>query len=308
MSTRTRRRGHIFFLHFGTLVLIVTYFVALGPPPFQPDAVRRALRVGLVASSAYIAIARRRGELKQFDIGVWLMFAAGVLGSLGSGPLIPLFQHYSPAVVPATLGFTALVPMLIGREPFTVHFARDTTPAWQMRTAEFPAIIRAVSAWWVAVFFSAAALAAWDPLDWHFTTLYPNLVIVVLGLSAALWLPPLYLKLFPPGLPTHIEPLVMGMPLVFDKRAAGDTRACIQFRVSGEDPADYHLRIERGRCRSFEGAADAPDLTVHTPGPVWLQIARGELDGTRALMDGLYRVEGNLDILVKMQEWFPVRR
>jgi hypothetical protein len=295
-------------MHLGTLFLIILYFVFCGPPPFAPDAVRRALRVGLVATSIYVVIARGRGELKQFDVGLWIMFAVGVVGTITDGPVLALFQHYSPAVVPATLGLTALVPLLLGREPFTVHFARDITPAWQMRTPEFAAINRVATGYWALLFFVAATLAASTPLDWHFTALYPNLLIVLAGLPAALWLPPLYLKLFPPGLPTQIEPLVMGMPFVFDGRAAGDTRACIQFRVSGADPVDYHLRIGEGRCESFEGPAEAPDLTVHTPGPVWVRIAHGQLDGTRALMDGLYRAEGDLAILVKMNEWFPTQR
>src|SRR5438093_900258 len=114
-----------------------------------------------------------------------------------------------------------------------------------------------------------------------------------IGVTATVWLPPLYFRLFPPAFPRAVEPLIMGMPLVFDRKAARDTRASIQFRVSGSEPGDYYLDIARGRCRSFEGIAPAADLTVYTPGTVWLKIAHGELDGERALRDGLYRAEGD---------------
>jgi putative sterol carrier protein len=100
----------------------------------------------------------------------------------------------------------------------------------------------------------------------------------------------------------------MGMPMVFDRNAARDTRASIQFRVSGSEPGDYYLDIARGRCRSFEGVAPAADLTVYTPDTVWMRIARGELDGERALREGLYRAEGDFALLSKIPEWFPKRR
>jgi len=38
-----------------------------------------------------------------------------------------------------------------------------------------------------------------------------------------------------------------------DPVLAGDDRAVIQFRVSGREAGDYHIHIERGRCRSFAG-------------------------------------------------------
>jgi hypothetical protein len=127
-------------------------------------------------------------------------------------------------------------------------------------------------------------------------------------MTANLWLPLLYFKVFPPSLPRAVDALVMGMPLAFDRRAARDARASIQFRVSGDEAGDYYLRIERGTCRSFEGMAPAADLTVYTPDEVWVRIARGELDGGKALAEGLYRAEGDLDVLAKLGDWFPPRR
>jgi hypothetical protein len=221
---------------------------------------------------------------------------------------VSLYQRYSPAILFAAFGLTAFLPLLVGPEPFTVHFARRQVPRWQLELPSFAAITRLLAAYWVIIFFAAMALASWAPTDWRFTLLYPNLVIFALGLPAALWLPPLYMKAFPPALPDRIEPLIMGMPLVFDPAAAGDGRATIQFDVTGAEAGTFHLRIEGGRCRSFEGAYRDPDLIVHTPDAVWKQIARGELDGGRALAEGLYRVEGDYAVLAKLNAWFPSRR
>jgi hypothetical protein len=161
-----------------------------------------------------------------------------------------------------------------------------------------------MTAYWGLVFFLAAGLCLWSPRDWHFTVLYPNLVIFIIGIPASFWLPPLYLKLFPSGLPHTIEPLIMGLPFVFDRKAASDTQATIQFCVSGLEAGNYYVRIARGRCESFFGVAASPDLTVHTPDTVWLRIAHGELDGARALQEGLYHAEGDFTVLTKMKDWF----
>ena len=100
---------------------------------------------------------------------------------------------------------------------------------------------------------------------------------------------------FPPG---------VAMPLAFDAKAADGVTAHIQFQVSGEEPGQYHLRIAGGRCESVEGVAPEPDLTVYTPDAVWARIARGEMDGGKALAEGLYQAEGDLMVLAKMREWF----
>src|SRR5262245_3588508 len=126
-------------------------------------------------------------------------------------------------------------------------------------------------------------------------------------MTAPLWLLPLYMKVFPPALPTSIEPILLGMPMVFDRKAAGSNRASFQFHVSGNEPGDYVLKVANGRCESFLGTTPQPDVTVHTPDAVWIRIARGELDGTRALQEGLYRADGDFTLLPRLVEWFPGR-
>jgi len=304
-----RHVTRFFFMQIGSFVPVIVYFYLCGRAGFSADGVRHALLVALVVDSAYIALAWSQREAKQFDAGIWSLFAFGTLATrAGAEPVLWLYQHYSPTLLFVTLGLTALVPLLLGRETFTYYFARRQFPAWQLKVPEFHDVSRVMTVYWTLLFFTAAGLCAWAPTDWHFTVLFPNLLIFGLGMTAILWMPPLYFRFFPPALPRAIEPLIMGMPMVFDRKAARDTRASIQFRVSGNEPGDYYLAIARGKCRSFEGIAPAADLTVYTPDTVWLRIARGELDGEGALRDGLYRAEGDFALLAKMGEWFRSRR
>src|SRR5439155_1669307 len=143
-------------------------------------------------------------------------------------------------------------------------FSCRQLPRWQLKVPEFHDVSRVMTLYWTFLFFTAAGLGTSAPTDWRCTFLYPNLMLFGIGVTATVWLPPLYFRLFPPAFPRAVEPLIMGMPLVFDRKAARDTRASIQFRVSGSEPGDYYLDIARGRCRSFEGIAPAADLTVYT--------------------------------------------
>jgi putative sterol carrier protein len=65
-----------------------------------------------------------------------------------------------------------------------------------------------------------------------------------------------------------------------------------------------HLRIAGGACTFHEGPADKPDLTLKTPADVWLKISKGELNGQQAFMDRRYQVEGDLNLLLKMNRLF----
>ena len=306
LGTRVTRA---FFMHLGSFVAVIVYFHLCEQVAYSAIGVRSALLVGLTLTIGYMALAYSQEELKQFDFGLLLMFLWGTLGAYaGMDSVLALFQHHSAAVMFITLGLVALVPLLLGRETFTYYFARRQTPQWQQKLPEFAAINRVMTAYWALLFFLSASLCLWSPRDWHFTVLYPNLLIFIVGIPASLWLPPLYLKLFPSGLPQTIEPLIMGLPLVFDRKAARDTRATIQFCVSGTEAGNYYVQIAHGRCESFVGTAASPDLTIHTQDTVWLRIACGELDGAQALQEGLYRAEGDFAMLMNMKDWFGRKR
>jgi hypothetical protein len=244
-------------------------------------------------------------ELKYFDFGLWLIFALGTLGAfIGLETILRLFQWYSPAILFLTLGLVALIPLLLGRETFTYYFARRKTPLWQQKLPTFAEINRVMTAYWSGVFFLSAGIAAYSPLDWRFTFLYPNLLIFLVGIPAEFWLPPLYLKLFPAALPRSAEALIMGLPFSFNRAAAKNAQATIQFHVSGVDNNSYYVDIAHGKCESVMGEAASPNLTIHTPEATWVRIVHGELDGAQALREGLYTAEGDLSILLKFREWF----
>ena len=257
------RFTRIFYMHVGSFVAVLVFGIRLAGAGDSVDGVQDALLVALIVETAYVALAARRHEIKYADYCLWTLFAVGtLLVRAGVVPAIFLFQHYPTTLFFSTFGLMALVPLLLGLETFTYYYARRQTPRWQQNLPTFHSINRLMAALWTLIFFTGASIAALAPHDWHFSVLYPNLLVFVVGAPAPLWITPLYLRLFPPTLPETVEPLIMGMPFAFDRRAAGDTDTHIQFCVSGVDAGNYYLQIAKGTCESFEGRTPTPDLTI----------------------------------------------
>ena len=301
------RIARFFFAHLGTLISIVAFIVIAGSEQMSEAGVARGLWTAFTLASAYLLLAWGMGEHKQFDVVVWALFGLGVLAVVaGIRPLVYAYRVYFGALLFGSFAVAAAVPLVLGREPFTHWHAVRGTPSWQHATPAFTSSNRVLTAFWAVLFTLATISCVSYPFDPTYTFVYPNLLVLV-GITSPYWLLPLWFKLVPPPMPDRAEPLIMGMPFVFDPKAAAGERALIQFRVTGERPGEYYVAVKDGRCESFEGRADRADVTVHTPDQVWVDIAAGRLDGTQAIADGRYTVEGDYLVLAKLQTWFPTR-
>jgi putative sterol carrier protein len=94
------------------------------------------------------------------------------------------------------------------------------------------------------------------------------------------------------------------MPMGFDSEAAGNTRATIQFKFSGEVEGDCHFKIENGKIQAAQGLAEKPDLTIEAPFNVWLDIMTGKADGQQMFMEQKYKVAGDFSLLLRMSQLF----
>jgi multimeric flavodoxin WrbA/putative sterol carrier protein len=137
------------------------------------------------------------------------------------------------------------------------------------------------------------------------------ILILLIALPFVKMYPSYYLKKqFAPGpldlsaFPNTARELISLMPLGLDSDAARGLKADIQFDLTGEGGGKMFLSIADGGCQFREGEIPSPVLTIHAPGEVWLKMARGEMDRPKALMDGLFHVEGDMNLLMKMSALF----
>ncbi|OQX18595.1 MAG: hypothetical protein BWK76_07095 [Desulfobulbaceae bacterium A2] len=95
-----------------------------------------------------------------------------------------------------------------------------------------------------------------------------------------------------------------GMASRFNQQAGGGFTGAIQFHLTGAKPEDHFLAIDEGGCVARTGTAVAQDLTIHADWRLWLEIADGKVSGQEALLDGRYRIEGDIDLLQRMRRMF----
>jgi multimeric flavodoxin WrbA/putative sterol carrier protein len=105
------------------------------------------------------------------------------------------------------------------------------------------------------------------------------------------------LKLSDGGVATFLA----GMAMQYNPKAMPGFTGIIQFNFEQET---YHLLIKDGQCKAYEGEHSEPDLTIITPKQVWLDVSSGKLDGTKAFMEGLYKTEGDMNLLMKFDLLF----
>ena len=242
------------------------------------------------------------------------------LGFLGFGTVwvyltpvhVPsLFVDHSTTLLYFALFLTTFIPQSFGYDPFTYAIAKQMTPETVWNTPHFRRINLHLTYFWSVIFF-VNFLSSWlghgKPL---FSILIPLIIILGIGLPVVKIYPKYYLKrrfssqsIDPSLIPGTAKELILRMPMGFHAEAAGDLKAEIQFDLSGEGGVKGVLSISEGKCSFREGDSSSPTLTIRSPADVWMKIARQEINRAQALMDGLYRVEGDMNLLLKMGHLF----
>ncbi len=105
-------------------------------------------------------------------------------------------------------------------------------------------------------------------------------------------------------IPDTAQEIFAQMPAYFQPAAAGNDRAKLQFNLSGEGGGTWSLEVADGQCRTHEGPAANPDLTLSLAASDFLALITGELDATKAVMTGRIRFKGNIGLGTKLLKWF----
>jgi len=242
------------------------------------------------------------------------------LGFLGVGTawvylapthLSSLLVDHSTTLLYFVLFLTTLIPQIFGYDPFTYAIAKQMAPERVWNTPQFRTINLHLTYFWSIIFFAnfiSSGLGHGKPL---FSILIPLLIVFGIGLPVVKLYPNYYLKrqftpqpIDPSFSPGTAKELILRMPMGFRPEGAGDLNAEIQFDLSGEGGGKLALSISEGTCTVREGEALSPALTIISPADLWLKIARREINPAHALMNGLYKVKGDMNLLMKMGELF----
>ncbi len=229
--------------------------------------------------------------------------------------LARFFVDNSVALLYFTLFLMTFLPQIFGYDPFTYAVARRWYPESVWGTPDFRLLNYRITHVWSGIFlacFLSSYLGDGKPL---YSIIIPFALCIGIGVLFSRKYPHYYLKKkyqvrpeAAAAIPDTAEKLIEGMPRVFNPAAAGDLRAEIQFDVSGDGGGKWVVSIAGGVCEVRKGEAVTPVLTIETPAEIWVRMARGEIDRPKAFMQGLYRVKGDMKVLLRLPQLFGAPR
>jgi putative sterol carrier protein len=276
-----------------------------------------AVVIGFILAAVQYVSARKILKYNTYLEKAFLAFLlAGTLWVYAlPANLAHIFVDNSVALLYLTLFFMTFLPQLFGYDPFSYAIAKQWYPESVWGTPDFRLINLRITYVWSGVFFAAflsSYLGHGKPV---YSILIPFALCIGIGVVFSKKYPDYYLKrkyrVSPEAaaaVPDTAEKLIEGMPTAFDPSAAKDLRAEIQFDISGEGGGKWVISVAEGRCEVRKGEAGSPTVTIESPGDVWVKIARGEIDRPKALMEGLYKVKGDMKVLTLMPQLFGARR
>lgn len=101
-----------------------------------------------------------------------------------------------------------------------------------------------------------------------------------------------------------IKELFEQMPHHVNTAAVQGVNKTIQFRMTGDEPGNYVIRVADGGATMEEGETEKADITITAPSDVWMDVSTGKLNGAVAFMTGKFKAEGDMTTLMAMQNWF----
>ncbi len=176
----------------------IYWFLTLGPKWDRWPAAFLAL----LYAAGYTLIAIRAGRVTKLDYGVVLFWGGGFV-VVGSFPSLAdlYFRTYFTSFLYLSLFLMAWLPILFHGEPFTVAFARRTTPEMFWNTDAFLTINRIMTGVWGGIFAVCGAVGLFASPS--IQIILPIMLMLGVGLPFNRRFPDYYLKKL--GLPSLAE-------------------------------------------------------------------------------------------------------
>jgi putative sterol carrier protein len=103
-----------------------------------------------------------------------------------------------------------------------------------------------------------------------------------------------------------VDELFEALPTRFQESAAVGLTKSIQWNITGAESGVWAFEIIDGVGRVVPGGVENPDITFTVTDTIWVAIAEGRQDATKAFMTGKLTVSGDMMLALKVPDLFPV--
>ena len=76
----------------------------------------------------------------------------------------------------------------------------------------------------------------------------------------------------------------------------------VQFHLTGPGGCDWYAVCDRGVATRCEGTTEAPDCTLTVSAEDWAAIQRGEMDRLHAWTAGKLKIDGDMTLLLQLED------
>jgi putative sterol carrier protein len=108
-------------------------------------------------------------------------------------------------------------------------------------------------------------------------------------------------------MPLTISDLMSKMPGAFVPEKAQGLDTVLQFKFTGNEPGDWYAEIKDGKVNVQQGAHPNPKMTLSADSDDYIKLFTGQLDPMQAFMQGKLKLMGDLNLAMKMTQFFKMR-
>ncbi len=109
-------------------------------------------------------------------------------------------------------------------------------------------------------------------------------------------------------MPLTIAELMDRLPGALITEKAAGTDAVVHFKFTGAEPGEWNAVIKDQKAVVAQGIPHSkPTMTLIADSSDFVKIFTGELDGMQAFMQGKIKLQGDMNLAMKLMQMFTVR-
>lgn len=101
-----------------------------------------------------------------------------------------------------------------------------------------------------------------------------------------------------------INEFMTRLPESFQPEKAAGLDATLQFMLTGAEAGEWYAVIKDSKCSVVRGTTPSPKITVTMDSMDFMKLLTGQLDGIQAFMQGKIRLAGDMNLAIKMMNFF----
>ncbi len=108
-------------------------------------------------------------------------------------------------------------------------------------------------------------------------------------------------------MPVTIADLMSKMPGAFIPEKAQGLDVVLQFDFTGKEAGSWNAVIKDGAVKVEQGKHASPTMTLTADSDDYIALFTGQLDPMQAFMQGKLKLQGDLNLAMKMTQFFKMR-